>query len=201
LTPDLQGITADGIIREAEVIGLKNWLEVHCHLKKYWPVCEAWDIAERILADGKVDENEKKELLEFCRGFCEIPVKAPILKDEIYKERFMKSGAPTLKPISAICDRNHQIIFKDRTFCFTGPAKFAKRSELEEMAISVGGIVRTGVSTLLDYLVIGAQSSPAWYFSTYGRKIEKAMNLKNEKGSEIVILYEDDFINQIKVTA
>ena len=192
----LQGIAADKKVNVNEVIGLKNWLEVHCHLKDYWPVCEVWDMVSRILADGVVDENEKAELLAFCKNFSEIPVKTPILRDEIYKQLFMKSNAPVLLPVTAICDRGHQIAFEDRSFCFTGPARSGKRSDLCEIVVSMGGIPKNNVVTSLDYLVIGAQSSPAWFFSTYGRKIEKVMNLKIEKQAKTVILYEDDFINQ-----
>ena len=193
----LHGIIADGNIGENEVIGLKNWLKVHSQLKDYWPVCEAWNLVERIMSDGVVDEGEKKELLEFCKSFTEIPIKAPILKDEIYNQFFMKSGAPIIQPITAICDRNHQIDFKDKSFCFTGPARYGQRSELNEMVRALNGIPKNTVSARLDYLVIGAQSSPAWFFSTYGRKIEKAMNLKNESRADTVILFEDDFVDQV----
>jgi hypothetical protein len=57
------------------------------------------------------------------------------------------------------------------------------------------GIPYKSVVMKLDYLVIGAQSSPAWAYSTYGRKIERAIELR-DRGIDIIILHEDDFISQ-----
>ena len=171
-----QGILADGKIRYNEIIGLKNWIEVHSNLKNYWPVCEVWPMVRRVLADGRIDEQEEEELFTYFRNFLEIPVKKPVIHDDIYKRQFMRNSSPVLKPIDAICARNPDIVFPNRTFCFTGPARTGKRKVLHEIVERLEGIPKTGISESLDYLVIGAQSSPAWAFSTYGRKIEAVMN-------------------------
>jgi hypothetical protein len=39
--------------------------------------------------------------------------------------------------------------------------------------------------------------NPAWAFASYGRKIEKAINLNNSKGLEILIIHEDDFWKEL----
>ena len=63
------------------------------------------------------------------------------------------------------------------------------------MVKKLDGIPLNNPIVQLDYLVIGAQSSPCWAYSTYGRKIE-AVIANREKGAETLILHEDDFIGQ-----
>jgi hypothetical protein len=48
----------------------------------------------------------------------------------------------------------------------------------------------------LDYLVIGALASPNWTNSSHGRKIEKAMTLK-EKGDPIFIIAAEQWVQAL----
>jgi hypothetical protein len=45
--------------------------------------------------------------------------------------------------------------------------------------------------------MVGDMGNPAWTFAAYGRKIEKAINLNNSKGLEILIIHEDDFWKEL----
>ena len=47
-----------------------------------------------------------------------------------------------------------------------------------------------------DYLIVGNEGNPCWAFSCYGRKVEKAVELR-KKGSNIQIINEDDFWNAL----
>lgn len=64
------------------------------------------------------------------------------------------------------------------------------------MVRKLDGIPKNNAVTQLDYLVVGAQSSPCWAYSTYGRKIEAVIENREKRGAETVILHEDDFIEQ-----
>jgi DNA ligase (NAD+) len=68
-----------------------------------------------------------------------------------------------------------------KTFLFTGTLQKMKRSEAEELVEKQGGKLLSGVSSKLDYLVVGADA---------GSKLEKARKIP-----QIHILDEDDFIN------
>jgi NAD-dependent DNA ligase len=194
----LNGISIDNTIRDYEIIGLKSWLSVYQHVSGYWPFCELWEIVTRILEDGKIDDNERLELIDYCDNFTETKIDDPLIHDEIYTREFMKTDAPDLLPFTALCDNKCQIQFKGRTFCFTGPARTGPRKELRKIVAAAGGKSSNKVVNHLDYLVISAQSSPCWAYSTYGRKIEKVINNRN-KGDETTILHEDDFIEQAKI--
>ncbi len=71
-----------------------------------------------------------------------------------------------------------------QTFLFTGTLAKYKRSEVEAMAESQGGIIVSGVSTKLNYLVVGTDA---------GSKLEKA-----KKINTIKIISEDEFLSLVE---
>lgn len=73
--------------------------------------------------------------------------------------------------------------FEGKTFLFTGSLQKLKRSEAEEMVEKNGGKLLSGVSSKLNYLVVGDDA---------GSKLEKA-----KKIATIHILSEDEFLNML----
>jgi DNA ligase (NAD+) len=71
-----------------------------------------------------------------------------------------------------------------KSFLFTGTLTQLKRSEAEAMVEAQGGKILSGVSSKLDYLIVGEDA---------GSKLEKA-----KKIASIKILNEAEFIEQIK---
>ncbi|MFL5787500.1 MAG: NAD-dependent DNA ligase LigA [Flavisolibacter sp.] len=71
-----------------------------------------------------------------------------------------------------------------QSFLFTGSLAKLKRSEAEEMVENNGGKIVSGVSSKLNYLVVGEDA---------GSKLEKA-----KKISSIKIISEDQFLNMVK---
>ncbi len=70
-----------------------------------------------------------------------------------------------------------------QTFLFTGTLSQLKRSDAEALAESKGGIIVSGVSSKLNYLVVGEDA---------GSKLEKARKINSIK-----IISEEEFINLI----
>jgi len=62
-----------------------------------------------------------------------------------------------------------------------------KRSEAKQLASDHGCILKSGVSEKLDFLIIGKKSNPCYAQSTYGTKVQKAMEIK------VRIISEDRF--------
>jgi len=60
-----------------------------------------------------------------------------------------------------------------------------------------GGVAAASVTAQLHYLVICDVPNPAWVFQMYGRKIEKAMNMK-KKGAGPEVVFEQDLISALK---
>lgn len=71
-----------------------------------------------------------------------------------------------------------------QTFLFTGTLPTLKRSDAEEMVEKSGGQIVSGVSSKLNYLVVGAEA---------GSKLDKAKKLNTVK-----IISEEEFLKMIK---
>ncbi len=178
----LAGIAADDIVRHEEVTGLAGWLEDHADLKSCWPYDEIDTLVVQILKDGKITNEERTALLDFCSQFASAVDGRP--------SRTSKR-ASTIKDVCAV---DPQIIFRDHRFCFTGDSVRASRDQMEDLACLRGGRVLDNVSKVLDYLVVGSKGNPCWAYSCYGRKIERAIQLRQE-GARLVIVHERDFFD------
>jgi hypothetical protein len=195
----LSGIVCDGKIRAEELTGLQDWLLDYEQMKDWWPFNELKSLLDQILADGKVDSGEQQALRDFFLNFTEQVIDDPkIFDNEYWMDPCMISLSPVFKPISIICEPSPVIRFKDKEFCFTGPAASGKRTLLAETVAQLGGIPRKNPVIKLDYLVIGAQASPAWVYSTYGRKIEAVMHRKKTvPDCRTQIVKEADFVTAV----
>ena len=78
----------------------------------------------------------------------------------------------------------HSGQFVGQSFLFTGTLTGLKRSEAEELVEKLGGNILSGVSSKLNYLVVGEDA---------GSKLEKAKKIPSIK-----ILTEDDFLKLIR---
>ena len=81
--------------------------------------------------------------------------------------------------------------------CVTGKFAFGPRSEIEKLIEERGGELSNSITKKVNYLVIGTFSSRDWIHSSYGRKIEKAVEYR-DNGDDIAIISEDHFISQTK---
>lgn len=190
VTSDLQilqgichGILSDGIINEKEVFDLNKWLEENEHLSTYYPYDELRSLILSIVSDNKVDEEEKLVLKAYFRQF--ISLKDNETNDEI------KNETAEIQ-ISGLCTSDPNVIFENKTFCITGVLKRGNRETLQNDIIKLGGIPTESVNKKTDYLIIGDNGNPAWAFSCYGRKVEKALSMR-KAGHTIMLIHEFDF--------
>lgn len=195
----MSGIICDGKIKAEELEGLRDWLLDYEHMQDWWPFNELKRHIDIILADGKVDQEEQRLLRDFFSNFTEHVVSNPkIHDDEYWMNRNLMTLSPVFNSISCICEDNPDILFKEKRFCFTGPAASGKRKYLAAAVEQLGGFSHNKAVIELDYLVIGAQASPAWIYSTYGRKIEAVMQRKEKKPHcQTQIIREYDFLSAV----
>jgi hypothetical protein len=86
------------------------------------------------------------------------------------------------------------VIVYDSLFVLTGHFKLGSREFVTEFIESIGGRVSLkSVVVNTNYLVIGSVGSDAWVHSTHGRKIERAVELRNA-GYPLAIISEDHFM-------
>lgn len=178
----LGGIVADGVITEDELRGLSSWMENHDHLKKCWPYEEVENMIFRVMADKKIDEKEHDELKGFFSEFIALydnkTIVTPLILD--------------LQNIGGLCAICPEIEFDGFKFCFTGASARFKKSELSYMVTKLGGEVSENMTTKTNFLVIGAEGNPSWSYACYGRKVERAVELR-KSGVKLLIVHENDF--------
>lgn len=179
-------IASDGVITEAELRGLADWLGEHEHLAKCWPYDEISSLATSVLQDGKIDEAEHDLLMRFFGDFSDSAAGSSILVQN-QNENSIVGG------ICAVCP---ELSFSGTTFCFTGESSKFTRSQLAEKVVALGGIVTSSVSAKVNYLIVGADGNPCWAYACYGRKVEKAIQLR-KSGSQLIIVHENDFHDAI----
>ncbi|MES2999471.1 MAG: BRCT domain-containing protein [Pseudomonadota bacterium] len=195
VTADLQrlhavvgGIAADREITVQEMRGLSEWLAEHEQLKKCWPYDEIAALTTKVLADGEIDAEEQRLLLDFFSEFLAVLDERTIVRPILFEE----AG----KPVSALCAVAPEVKFKGSTFCFTGSSSKYTRVDFEKLVTDLGGEPQDGVTAKLNFLVIGADGNPCWAYACYGRKVEKAVALR-KKGVRIVLVHENDFHDAI----
>jgi NAD-dependent DNA ligase len=189
----LHGILADGNISLDEAKKLQEWIYDNDHLKGSYPYDELESLLLAVLEDGKIDEEEQGMLRDFFEEFIEYSFSKRVRKES---ER-VRSGLKKIKSLPSICASCPVIVFDDKSFVFTGTSKRAKRSDIAEHVDRLGGSLKGGVSGQTDFLVVGSGNNPCWAFSCYGRKVEKAVEMRKE-GREIVIVHESDFWDAVE---
>lgn len=196
ITTDMQtlqgifhGILADNEITDQEVFDLKDWLSKNRHLASIYPYDEVNSLICSILEDNVIEDHEKEMLKAFLGEFVEVTSSFNLNRNEldILKSNFTVDG---------ICIRNPEINIENKLFCFTGKSSRTERSEIANIIIAKGGFFNNGVTSKTNYLVIGDSGNPCWAFACYGRKVEKAVQLR-KSGKQILIVHENDFWSTI----
>lgn len=182
----LAGIGSDGVVAERELRGLSEWLDAHHNLRRTWPYEEACSLVTGILADGTIDEKEQKLLRDFCAEFVALADQRTIVNPPLRVDGRVVG-------LCAVCP---DIEFTDRSFCLTGASSRFTRSELSAKLIARGARVTDAPSGKTDYLVICDGGNPCWTYTCYGRKIERAAELR-KSGSRILIVHEHDLLDAL----
>ncbi len=172
----LSGYAADAVITPAEAQHLLQWADDWQHLRGLWPFDECESIVTWMIARGRITEDAA-HLLEMSTW---LPI----------------GGAPPTDPpaltLAGVCTSNPDITFADRQFVFTGESAKCPRSEMEGHVLRREGRAHPNVTLKTDYLIVCDEGNPHWAFCCYGRKVEKAYQLRRE-GHRVSIVHESDF--------
>jgi hypothetical protein len=174
----LDGVVADHEFNEREARAIVAWVQEWSHLKGLWPYDECESIVTGMLEKNRLT-HDFDHLRALARQF-------PIASID------RTTGEQPQLVLQGICAVDPTIIFVDRSFVFTGESQRHSRTELEASVLQRGGRHHDNVRKDTDYLVVCDGGSQHWAFSCYGRKVEKAYNLRRD-GHRIAIVHEADF--------
>ncbi|NQD67274.1 NAD-dependent DNA ligase [Bacillus haikouensis] len=185
----LHGLLADNELTETEVNQLAAWMEDHDFLKGTYPFDEIDSLLTSAREDGVISEDERHMLKAFFGNFVDTKISYNVNEFEIKTLQ----GKYSVSGICAVCP---EIKFEAKSFCFTGTSSQATRNEIAELITTKGGTFNKGVTKKTDYLIVGGDGNPCWAFSCYGRKVEKAVQMRRD-GSGILIVHENDFWDEV----
>lgn len=177
-----QGILADGIVETAEIVYLRQWLVDNGDMATTWPGSVIYAKIQDIAADGVTTPSEREHF-------------AAVLRKLIGAEA--EELAETSRPTRLDLDNIDRVEFGGSTFCFTGEFVFGPRGTCEEFTKRRGGIVQSGITKKLRYLVVGGMGSVEWRGISFGNKIMKAQQYKSA-GVPILIVHEDIWSNSME---
>lgn len=185
----IHGIMADNFLNDIEVNQLFDWMDEREFLKGFYPFDEIYSLLVSMKRDGVLTEDEKNMLKAYLGNFIDTRTSYNISDIEI-------KNLQTQYTINGICAVSPDIIFANKTFSFTGTSSRAKRKEIAEIITNMGGIFNNNVTQKTDFLIVGDDGNPCWAFSCYGRKVEKAIELRKD-GHSIIIVHENDFWDEV----
>jgi NAD-dependent DNA ligase len=173
-----QGLMGDQTLSDDEIHYLNWWMKQNSMLRAHYPGKQLYQTVERILQDGVITEEEREELQQQLLLFVGNPFEQGVVTGMATKLAISDTEIDTLHGCSV---------------CFTGMFLSGTRRQCEEIAQQLGATAQSSVTQKLDYLIIGELSSRDWRFSSYGRKIEKAMLLQ-EQGHSVHIVTEEAWL-------
>jgi NAD-dependent DNA ligase len=178
LTGICAGILADGSVNSKEVEFFSAWVQKYAPLEPVWPFTDVLKRVEQIFADGRVSEEECDDLRVVMEALCGYTNKAK--PEETYS-----TSLPLNDPLP------EPVIFPEKVFNITGKFAYGTRSKVVEAIKSAGGKALDASPTReSNYLIIGLFASRDWIHTSHGRKIERAVELRNS-GSDIAIISEE----------
>lgn len=169
----VKGLIADGALNEKEAVALADWVNAHKDVMRTGPGRVLADRLQRIFADGRVEEMERRDLYDLLEDLAGGVA-------GIIDEMTASSAIP-------LDDPPPTLEVTDRVFCFSGRFAHGTRTEVEQAVTRLGGWCEPQVTLATDFLVIGTFASRDWRTSPMGAKIFKAMEYRDKHGRPRII--------------
>ncbi len=181
------GLIADQQLNNEEIDYLNLWIKQHPEANQQWPGTVIAERIQTILADGIVTTDERTDLLAFLKDIC--------------GNDYHETGSTDDSDGSSIPFDRGPIAFAGQNFCLTGTFATSSRANAAKKIIALGGTIHDRIKPYnenqytnfcTNYLVIGTGGSQRWVHGSYGRKIEEAIELK-EQNKPIKIISEKQY--------
>lgn len=182
-----KGVVADNEVNRSELEYIQRWIVDHPHLSDCWPCDQLARRISHVTRGERYDEHEASEILLF-------------LKKLVGPRPDLPSASPERATALPFDSPEPEIDFLDRSFCFSGTFLFGSRESCWKATQSRGGFIRRNITQELNYLVVGSLRSVGWIHSSYGRKIERAVDLRGERGTPLIVS-EQHWTRSMKIAA
>lgn len=171
-----RGILADGSVNISEATFLLDWLERHREFLGVFPFDVLHRRLSEALSDGVLDSDEERDLLEALVGTVGGETAAP-------------GSSGSLATALPFDDPLPPVTYPNAVFVVTGTFQYGSRKAVVEAILARGGLVKPSVSGKVRFLIVGEIASRDWKHSSFGRKIEEAVELRAQ-GVSLSVLPE-----------
>lgn len=179
----ITGIVADGHLHDMELQMLSTWVSANPEVTQSWPGSAIARHLAEAMADGVIATEERDHLLRTLQ--------------QLVGSDFTESGSVEPEVAALPFDETAATPLQNSRICLTGEFIFGTRSACERLAEKAGCTPVAAVSKKVHYLVVGTNISPQWVNTSYGTKILRAMELR-EEGHQIGILRERDWLHLLQ---
>ena len=69
---------------------------------------------------------------------------------------------------------------------------------MHDATIGAGGTAERNITKHTNFVVLGTYVTPAWAHQSFGRKIEKAMEYRDQLGTGLHIVHEEDWMRALE---
>lgn len=178
----LRGLLADGQLHDLEVHFLREWLATNRPVADVWPASAVAKAVEAALADGVISTTERAHLVDVC--------------ESLIGFSFADTGVASGEVASLPIEDAVTVVLTNAGVCHTGTFLYGSRAACERASLAAGAMCLDNVTKACEYLVVGTHVSRDWAHTSFGRKIQKAVQLQ-DKGHEIEIISERRWLEAI----
>lgn len=174
------GLLADGHLSDSEIFFLMNWMDKNQELMTDWPFDKLVGLLNQAVIRGEVIEAKRSELIAFLTE----------LSNAVFtdSEERLSSILPLCNPVPCVQTGN---------FVFTGKFEKGSRAKCTDLTTAKGAVVQPRVRKDTNFVVIGSFVSEDWKHSTYGSKIERAVELR-DSGTGVSIISEEVWLHWLE---
>lgn len=170
-------VLSDGAVTEQEAQSLLDMLQANVELRSKWPADRLFKRLREMLVDRILDVEEQSELLL-------------LLSDLTGHAGAAGTDGVVMSTPLPLCSPPPDVNFTDHAFCLTGKFIYGTRKQCQAEVLQRGGGLHDHPTLTTSYLVVGAVASRDWIHSSYGRKIEKAVEYRS-RGVPLRIISEE----------
>lgn len=163
-------VTEHGGITEADIFFVKQWLDENSEFEKDFP-CAVLKTKINAALNASPQDSAFDELYDV-----------------------FKYAAEPLKEIGCF------LLWQGMNVCITGDFELGEEHEVEERLEKYGFTLNKSVTKKLDILLVGNLGNDLWTFGTYGEKVKKALEYR-QNGAAINIVTEREFFERMGETA
>ena len=178
----VKGVIVDGTVSDSEAQYLAHWINANPEAVEFWPGRALADRLMQIFADGRIDEDEREDLLYFLQ--------------QMVGEDHGQHGDVNPATRLPLDEPAPPLEFRDREYVFTGRFIWGTRAACHAAVEARGGIVASNITKRTRILVLGDLGSRDWAHTSFGRKIQKAVEYR-EVGIPLTIVDEQHWCTHL----